>query len=60
MSTVRVKVLLKEAVIATEEFDKASRMSHIVEKLVVKYGQIVSFNVIIPPVLEEENRNEAA
>ena len=60
MSVVKVRVLLKDAVIATEEFDKAIRMTHIMEKLVVKYGQIVSFNVTIPPALEEKEKNEAA
>ena len=51
MDDIKVTVLLHGNSIAKESYQKGTRISHIMDKLLIKYGEIVSFNIEIPPVL---------
>jgi hypothetical protein len=51
---IRVTVLLNGNPIGEEIYQKGTRIGHIMDKLLIKYGQIVSFNVYIPPVLTQK------
>lgn len=50
-----IEVLLGDDVVATESFEKGTKLDFIYDKLTVRYGQIVAFRIIVPPVFD---RNE--
>ena len=55
MEDIRVTVLLNGNKVAEESYQKGTRIGHIMDKLLVKYGQIVSFDISIPPVLIQKS-----
>lgn len=56
MEDIRVTVLLYGNKVAEESYQKGTRISYIMDKLLVKYGQIVSFDISIsiPPVISQK------
>ena len=54
MEDIKVTVLLSGNPIAEESYQKGTRISYIMDKLLIKYGQIVSFSISIPPVISQK------
>ena len=51
-----VEVLLGSEVIGSESFEKGTKLDFIYEKLTTRYGQIVSYRILVPPVFDRAEK----
>lgn len=51
---IKVTAFFRDKELGNEEFQKGTNVSHIMTELIRKYGQVASFVINVPPVIEEK------
>jgi len=52
---IEIQAFFGKTAVGKEECPKGTNVDHIMSKMIQKYGQVASFVVVIPPVVEMKN-----